>query len=91
MVNRQVEKALYLVGVQVNVPNMPGSVPRTSTYALTAATLPYIRQIAGKGLRRACTEDSGIARGINVARGTVTYPAVADALGIAWRPWNEVL
>jgi alanine dehydrogenase len=62
------------------VANMPGAVPRTSTIALTNATLPYMRQIARLGFRRA-VEDPALAEGVNVYNGAITYPAVAEAQG----------
>lgn len=61
------------------VPNMPGIVPRTSTFALTNATLPFIVRIADAGLTRALQLDPALARGVNVANGTVTHRAVAEA------------
>jgi alanine dehydrogenase len=77
--------------IHYGVPNMPASVPRTSTYALTNATLPYVRAIASKGLRRAAEEDTGLARGINFAKGVLTHSAVADSLAMDWRLWQEIL
>jgi alanine dehydrogenase len=68
------------------VANMPGAVPRTSTFALTSATLPYARALADKGLERAAREDAALFRGINTYRGTVPYPAVAQALGVPYTP-----
>ncbi|MNO14473.1 Alanine dehydrogenase [compost metagenome] len=65
------------------VANMPGAVARTSTLALTNATTPYGLQIANKGYRQAALDNQAIARGINVALGNVTYPAVAAAQGIS--------
>lgn len=64
------------------VTNMPGAVPRTSTYALTNVTLPYLVRIANQGLRDACDADPGLARGINTIGGAVTEPGVADAHGL---------
>jgi alanine dehydrogenase len=61
------------------VANMPGGVPITSTQALTNATLPYIEAIAGNGLAGAVARDAGLARGVNVVAGKVTYDAVAAA------------
>jgi alanine dehydrogenase len=60
------------------VANMPGAVPRTSTIALTNATLPYTRRIAAQGFAKAI-EDPGLAEGVNVYNGAITYKAVADA------------
>ena len=61
------------------VANMPGAVPRTSTYALTNATLPYVRALAG-GWREALQRDPGLAAGLNVHAGKVMHEAVAQAL-----------
>ena len=59
------------------VTNMPGAVPRTSTFALNNATLPYVKALADKGWERATAEDRGLGAGLNVVRGTVVHPAVA--------------
>lgn len=66
------------------VANMPGAVPRTSTYALNRATLPYIEALAGKGIAAALREDEGLRNGLNVHRGAVTRPEVAAALGLGY-------
>jgi alanine dehydrogenase len=66
------------------VANMPGGVPRTSTFALNNATLPFVVAIADKGWKRALAEDVHLQRGLNVAFGKVTCRPVADALGYAW-------
>ena len=63
------------------VANMPGAVPVASTYALTNATLPYAISIANKGWRRALTENTDLAKGLNVCEGKVVYEAVATAHG----------
>jgi alanine dehydrogenase len=63
------------------VGNMPGAVPHTSTYALTNATLPYQLELALHGPRAAATRDPALALGFNVVAGSITNPAVADALG----------
>jgi len=63
------------------VTNMPALVPRTSTFALTNATLPYALDLARKGPLRAVRESAELARGVNVWRGRVVYPAVAAAVG----------
>jgi len=63
------------------VGNMPGAVPHTSTYALTNATLPYLRELATQGLRAACEADPALALGVNTLAGAVTHEAVADSLG----------
>jgi alanine dehydrogenase len=62
------------------VGNVPASVPRTSTYALTNATLPYVSELASKGVRSAVEADPALAHGVNTAAGKVTNPAVAEAL-----------
>jgi alanine dehydrogenase len=62
------------------VANMPGGVPRTSTFALNNATLPYVLALAGKGWKRALTDDPHLRNGLNVALGRVTHRAVAEAL-----------
>ncbi|MBP1750090.1 MAG: ald [Deltaproteobacteria bacterium] len=71
------------------VPNMPASVPRTATFALTNATLPYIRTIASSGVKKAAEADPTIASGINMRRGTITYQAVADAFKMQGKAWNR--
>ncbi len=70
------------------VANMPGAVPRTSTYALTNATLKYVVALANKGLEQAATDDPAIAAGINTYQGTVPHRAVAEALGTAHTPFR---
>jgi alanine dehydrogenase len=73
------------------VANMPGAVPVTSTYALTNATLPYVLHIADAGVAGAARENPGLARGVNVVAGKVTYEPVADATGLAYTPLFDVL
>lgn len=63
------------------VGNMPAAVPRTSTYALTNATLPHLVRLATVGLRGAAAGDEDLGRGINTLAGDIVHPAVADALG----------
>lgn len=65
--------------VHYSVANIPGAVPRTSTFALTNVTLPYAMQIADKGYKKALLENKALLRGLNVISGYVTYKAVADA------------
>ena len=64
------------------VANMPGAVPKTSTNALTNATLPYAVEIANKGWKKAIKENPEIKPGVNVAMGKVVYKGVADAFGL---------
>ena len=64
------------------VANMPGAAPLTSTYALGAATAPYLLALANKGVDQAFAEDPGFAQGLNVRAGKITYAAVSEALGL---------
>jgi alanine dehydrogenase len=73
------------------VGNMPGAVPRTSTYALTNQTLPYVVRISEAGILGACRRDRGLAEGINVIDGTVTNQGVAEAHGLECAPVSTVL
>jgi alanine dehydrogenase len=73
------------------VANMPGAVARTSTRALTNATLPYAIEIANKGWEKAMQENKEIKRGANVIRGKVTYKAVAEAFGLDYTPIEKFL
>jgi len=66
------------------VTNMPGAVPRTSTFALTNATLPYIIAIAEKGYQKAIKEDRTLAKGLNTHLGTLTCREVGESLGMDW-------
>lgn len=73
------------------VANMPGAVPRTSTLALTNATLPYALQIANKGWKKACTENDALRKGLNVVKGKVVYEGVAEAFGLPYQDVQTVL
>ncbi|HLN64611.1 MAG TPA: alanine dehydrogenase [Symbiobacteriaceae bacterium] len=77
--------------IHYSVANMPGAVPRTSTYALTNVTLPYALQIANKGWRKALSENAALAKGANVVGGHVTYEAVAQAHNLQYVPLSTVL
>ena len=68
------------------VANIPGSVPNTSTMALTNATLRYALALADKGWRKACKEDKALYRGLNIVNGKVVYKAVADVFGLKYEP-----
>jgi alanine dehydrogenase len=70
------------------VTNMPGAVPRTSTFALTNATLPYVKAIADHGWSEAVARDAGLANGLNVHDGRLTHDAVASALGLDYRAYR---
>src|SRR5262249_16069518 len=63
------------------VTNMPGAVGRTSTYALTNVTLPYVLQLARKGVEKALSDSAPLRQGLNVFKGKVTNPAVAESFG----------
>jgi alanine dehydrogenase len=73
------------------VPNIPAAVPRTSTYALTNATLPYIQTVASKGIKKAASEDESLASGINCAKGVLTHTAVAESFHMKGKPWYKVI
>jgi alanine dehydrogenase len=77
--------------IHYGVANMPGGVPRTSTLALTNATLPYALQLANKGWRRALRESPALLKGLNVVDGRVTYPGVAEAFGLELADPSELL
>jgi alanine dehydrogenase len=73
------------------VANMPGGVARTSTFALTNATLPFALALAGKGYRKALSDDWHLREGLNVHEGRITYKAVADAIGLEYTPAQKAL
>jgi alanine dehydrogenase len=73
------------------VANMPGGVPRTSTFALNNATLPFVLAIAGKGWQKALIDDPHLKNGLNVASGKVTCQPVADALGYPYVDAAQVM
>ncbi len=73
------------------VTNMPGAVPRTSTYALSNATLPYLMKLAEEGVEGAIKNDTTLAKGVNIYEGKVTYEAVADALNLEYTPLSSLL
>jgi alanine dehydrogenase len=72
------------------VTNMPGAVPRTSTFALSNVTLPYGLLLAEKGME-AVRNDPALAKGVNVYKGQVTYPAVAEAFGLEYTPLDTLM
>jgi alanine dehydrogenase len=84
---------IYVVDGVVHycVANMPGAVPKTSTVALTNATLPYAVEIANKGWKKAMQENPEIKFGANVVNGKVTYAGVADAFGMDYTPIDTLL
>ncbi len=77
--------------VHYAVANMPGAVARTSTIALTNATITYALEIANRGYMAAIKNDHGLAKGVNVIDGKVTYQAVAKALGHKYTPLEEII
>jgi alanine dehydrogenase len=79
---------IYMVDgvLHYGVPNMPGIVPRTSTLALTAATLPFIVRLASNGAGRAILSEPGLANGVNLMDGKVTHQGVAEAHGLRFDP-----
>jgi alanine dehydrogenase len=77
--------------VHYGVANMPGAVPRTSTFALTNVTLPYLLDIARKGFEQACREDAVLATGVNTYEGHVTCAPVAESQNLPYKPLDELL
>ena len=73
------------------VANMPGAVPKTSTYALNFATLPYIVNLATSGLENAFSRNSGFSSGLNICKGKVTHRAVADHFNYPYVNWREAV
>jgi alanine dehydrogenase len=80
------ENPTYVVDgiIHYGVANMPGGVPRTSTLALTNATLPYAVQLANKGWKRALRDNPALLKGLNMTEGRLTYPGVAEAFGMSY-------
>lgn len=77
--------------VHYGVANMPGAVPRTSTFALNHATFPYLKLLATRGFAAAARTSEPLAKGVNTFAGHVTYRAVAEAHGLAWTPLESLL
>jgi alanine dehydrogenase len=69
------------------VANIPGAVPRTSTFALTNATLPFVRALAARGVKEALANDANLRNGVNVHAGAITHHAVATALQMPYQPY----
>ena len=82
------DEPTYLVDDVVHycVTNMPGAVGRTSTYALTNVTLPYVLQLAKKGFAQAIHENAALAQGVNIHAGKITSPAVAETFNLPCQP-----
>lgn len=86
------EPTYYVEGVlHYCVANMPGAVPRTSTFALTNATLPYALKLANKGFVDAITSDEGLKAGVNTYAGKITYKAVAESQGLEYTSIDDIL
>ncbi|HTS92779.1 MAG TPA: alanine dehydrogenase [Stellaceae bacterium] len=83
----------YLVDGVIHycVTNMPGAVARTSTFALNNATLPFVEALAGKGWRKALSDDRNLLNGLNVHGGKITHPAVARDLGLEFMHSEQAL
>ncbi len=77
--------------VHYSVANMPGAMPRTSTFALTNVTMPYAVALANKGWKEACKNDIALARGLNTVDGKCTYAAVAEAFGLEYSSVDALL
>ena len=73
------------------VANMPGAVPRTSTYALSNATLPYVCKLANTGITAAIKADAALAKGVNIRAGKIAYRSVAEAFGMEYTPLEMLL
>ena len=76
--------------VHYSVANMPGAVPRTSTFALTNATMPYTLKLANLGAEGAMKADPALLKGLNVYKGKLTYKAVAQAQNLEYTPGEEL-
>jgi alanine dehydrogenase len=77
--------------IHYSVANMPGAVPRTSTFALEAATLPYLLKMANKGVKNALLEDQSLLKGLNTFDGKITCKPVANCLGLEYHNPEELL
>lgn len=73
------------------VANMPGAVPRTSTFALTNATLPLALKLANKGFKEAIAKDRHLKAGVNTYAGHITYEAVAESQGLKYKPIDDLI
>jgi len=76
--------------IHYSVANMPGAVPRTSTYALTGSTLPYLLDMANKGVEKALLQDESLMSGLNTYKGFITYKSVAKGLGLEYKDAKEL-
>ena len=87
------EKPTFIVDgiVHYGVANMPGSVPVTSTLALTNATLPYVLQMANKRYKQALEESPALMKGPNIIGGKITHKKVAEAFGLEYHPAESIV
>ena len=89
---KHTDPTFYVEGVlHYCVANMPGAVPRTSTFALTNATLPYVLKLANLGFMEAMATDEGLRNGVNTYAGKLTYEAVAQAQNREYTPLESML
>jgi alanine dehydrogenase len=77
--------------IHYGVANMPGAVPRTSTFALTNTTLPFVEHMAEAGVTNAIREDPTLAAGVNIWRGEIVCDGVAESLGVPHRDLRELV
>lgn len=77
--------------IHYSVANMPGAVPRTSTYALAGVTLPYAQMIAARGAEKALANNSALRKGLNTYKGQITCKAVAESTGRQYVPVEELV
>lgn len=73
------------------VANIPGAVPRTATIALSNVTLQYVQALAKKGVKQACNDNPALAKGVNTAKGYITYKAVAEALDLEYKELSSLM
>jgi alanine dehydrogenase len=87
------DKPTFLIDgvIMYCVANMPGCVARTSSFALTNATLPYALKLANLGYKEAFKQDTALRKGLNVFKGKLTHKPVADAVGLQFTPYEVAL
>ncbi|NSW89081.1 MAG: alanine dehydrogenase [Firmicutes bacterium] len=77
--------------IHYSVDNMPGAVPRTSTFALTSVTLPYILRVANNGVEKSILDDCSLKRGLNTYKGYITNKPIAESIGMEYVPAEKLL
>jgi alanine dehydrogenase len=87
------ENPIFVVDQVIHycVTNMPGAVPKTSTFALTNVTLKYARLIAKLGIEQAIKSDAPLKKGVNIMKGKLVYEPIAHDLGLPYTPWEQLL